>query len=30
MKEWLAVDAASSQDWIELAREALIFVRTVP
>lgn len=30
MKEWLAIDAASSQDWIELAREALSFVRTVP
>ena len=30
MKEWLAVDAASSLDWLELAREALSFVRTVP
>ena len=30
MKEWLAVDAASRQDWLGLAREALSFVRTVP
>jgi TfoX/Sxy family transcriptional regulator of competence genes len=30
MKEWLAVGPSSSQDWAELAREALAFVRTVP
>ena len=30
MKEWLAVDTASGQDWLDLAREALKFVRTVP
>lgn len=30
MKEWLAVDSSSSQDWLELAHEALNFVRTVP
>lgn len=29
MKEWLAVDATSKQDWAELAREALSFLRTV-
>jgi TfoX/Sxy family transcriptional regulator of competence genes len=29
MKEWLAVDADSSQDWVELAREALNFLRTM-
>ena len=26
MKEWLAVDAASTDDWLSLAREALKFV----
>lgn len=26
MKEWLVVDAASSEDWLSLAREALKFV----
>ena len=30
MKEWLAVNSSSRVDWIELAREALVFVRTVP
>ena len=28
MKEWLQVDSAPSQDWLELAREALEFVGT--
>ncbi len=28
MKEWLEVAPASSQDWLELAREALEFVGT--
>ena len=28
MKEWLHVDPASGQDWLELAREALEFVGT--
>ena len=28
MKEWLQVDPASGQDWVELAREALEFVGT--
>jgi hypothetical protein len=27
MKEWLQVDAAAEVDWIDLAREALAFVR---
>jgi hypothetical protein len=26
MKEWLAVDATSSEDWLSLAREAQTFV----
>jgi len=30
MKEWLAVGASTEQDWVELAREALSFVRSVP
>lgn len=28
MKEWLQVDPASNEDWLELAREALEFVGT--
>ena len=27
MKEWLVLNEGSSQDWIEIAREALHFVR---
>jgi hypothetical protein len=27
MKEWLALDPASKQSWVKLAREALTFVR---
>jgi hypothetical protein len=27
MKEWLAIDPASTADWLALAREALQFVR---
>ena len=28
MKEWLEVSSESSEDWLQLAREALEFVRT--
>ena len=30
MKEWLKVHASTGWSWLELAREALGFVRTVP
>jgi hypothetical protein len=30
MKEWLQVDSASDQEWLQLAREALNFVRSLP
>jgi hypothetical protein len=30
MKEWLALDASSSEDWLSLAREALRFVASKP
>jgi hypothetical protein len=30
MKEWLQVDSESDHEWLQLAREALNFVRTVP
>ena len=30
MKEWLAVDTDSSEQWLQLAREALSFVRSLP
>ena len=30
MREWLVVDASTELDWLELALEALSFVRTVP
>ena len=30
MKEWLAVESESSEEWLQLAREALGFVRSLP
>ncbi len=30
MKEWLQVDSGSDQEWLQLAREALSFVRSLP
>ena len=30
MKEWLQVESASDGEWLELAREALAFVRSLP
>lgn len=30
MKEWLQVDTKSDQEWGQLAREALSFVRSLP
>ena len=30
MKEWLQVDSDSELEWLQLAREALAFVRGLP
>lgn len=30
MKEWLQVESHSDSEWLELAREALVFVRSLP
>jgi hypothetical protein len=30
MKEWVIVHAGSAVDWLDLAREALAFVREAP
>ncbi len=30
MKEWLQVDSESDEEWVQLAREALGFVRSLP
>ncbi len=30
MKEWLAVYSESTEEWVQLAREALSFVRSLP
>ena len=30
MKEWLQVESSSDGEWLELAREALAFVRSLP
>jgi hypothetical protein len=30
MKEWLQVESDSNVEWLELAREALAFLRSLP